>query len=271
VTSFSGDSFTFSFDGQWLATRTQQEIALVQIGTFKELKRFQPARMFSAPAAYDDAKHLIAMSPDSRWLAAGFPNNRMEVWDTHSGNSSSFTVGTGSLAPSSIFSLDGTLLLTLGGGDNRINLWNVETWQHAGTFDRFDFRVALSPDGQTVASTAGESLCLWDLRTRRKLREIAGNVGTIWTIAFTPDGKTLAAGTHEGSVKFWNMATLQEITTLQTHLSIVSSIAFSPDGAYLMTASSDDSVMLWAAPSFSETDAASSVLKTNDVTFSDLF
>jgi eukaryotic-like serine/threonine-protein kinase len=257
ITSFSGDSFTLSFDGKWLSSRGQQEITLFQVGTFKELKRFQSARMFSPPSAYDDAKHLVGISPDGLWLAGGFRSNRVEVWDTQRGGatSTSFAVGTASRAPSVLFSLDSSILLTLGAGDNRINLWKAGTWEHVGTFDRFDFRVALSPDGRTVASTISETLCLWDLPTRRKIREISGDAGTIWAVAFSPDGKTLAAGTHEGSVKFWNMATLQEITTLQTHLSIVSSIAFSPDGACLITASIDDSVKLWPAPSFLETDA----------------
>ena len=56
-------------------------------------------------------------------------------------------------------------------------------------------------------------------------------------IAFHPDGKRVATGSHDKTVKIWDLMTGRELLTLSGHAYSVTSVAFSPDGKRLASAS----------------------------------
>jgi transcriptional regulator with XRE-family HTH domain len=68
--------------------------------------------------------------------------------------------------------------------------------------------------------------------------------GSVYSVAFSPDGKTLAAGSDDGSIRSWDLATRQPRRPV-TATGSVYSVAFSPDGKSLAAGSNDGSVRLW--------------------------
>jgi tetratricopeptide (TPR) repeat protein len=74
---------------------------------------------------------------------------------------------------------------------------------------------------------------------------IKGRVGEIWGLAFSPDGRLLAAGSYDKTVKVWESATLKEVRILGPHAQAVCGIAFHPDGKRLAAAGYDGTVQLW--------------------------
>jgi WD40 repeat protein len=66
-------------------------------------------------------------------------------------------------------------------------------------------KIALAPDGHTLAVVGGEigRIQLWDLRTRQKFFDLKDHGTRVNSLAFSPDGKTLASTAHDGSIHLW--------------------------------------------------------------------
>src|SRR5436309_930066 len=88
----------------------------------------------------------------------------------------------------------------------------------------------------------------WHYLWRHNHNEAAtlrGHAGLVYSIAFAPDGKTLASGSVDGTVKLWEVGTGSELATLKGHTDWVYSVAFAPDGKTLASGSTDGTVKLW--------------------------
>jgi parallel beta-helix repeat protein len=107
------------------------------------------------------------------------------------------------------------------------------------TFPRdgsFAIKIATGDDGST--QTVG-------VLSPEHIRTLSGHTGFVCSVAFSPDGKILASGSFDWTIKLWDVATGRELRTLQGHTSPVYSVAFSPDGKILASASGDNTIKLW--------------------------
>jgi WD40 repeat protein len=76
-----------------------------------------------------------------------------------------------------------------------------------------------------------------------------GHSAPVLSVAFSPDGKLLASGSADHTVKLWAADTGEELRTLVGHLGYISSLAFSPGGTWLASGSLDGTVRLWSPAS----------------------
>ncbi len=72
-----------------------------------------------------------------------------------------------------------------------------------------------------------------------------GHQGSVKSIAFSPDGKYMASGSQDKTVKIWSLELKKELTTLKGHKKAVISVSFSYDGKYLASGSDDGMIKLW--------------------------
>src|SRR5262245_16852062 len=91
----------------------------------------------------------------------------------------------------------------------------------------------------------GVLCCAALLVTAQTPREFKGHTGLVYSVAFSPDGKVLATGSFDNTVKLWDFATGKELHTLKGHTNQVYCVAFSPDGNLLASASQDKTIRLW--------------------------
>ena len=86
---------------------------------------------------------------------------------------------------------------------------------------------------------------LWSTETGENIKTLTGHTSGVSSVAFSPDGETLASGSQDGTVRFWDAQTGENIKTL-TGYSV--SVAFSPDGETLASGSTDGTILLWEVP-----------------------
>src|SRR5262249_12106418 len=110
--------------------------------------------------------------------------------------------------------------------------------------------VQFSPDGRTLAASTGEDrgtspgeVRLWDLAGRKAPGTLGGLTRGAASIAFSPDGMTIATAGADGVVRLWDAATHEPRNALKS--SECHSVAFSPDGRWLASAHVGGDVVLW--------------------------
>jgi WD40 repeat protein len=182
----------------------------------------------------------VAFSPDGQLLASANVDDRIFLWDVHTGELVSTLMDSGYNGVA--FSRDGKLLATSDGSDVRLR--DVASRRITFTSKVVASNisaVAFSPNGKLVAAAAAPAF-LWDVATGQRLAALydPGGQGDD-DVAFSPNGKLLAVADHGGTTYLWNVATHHITATLPDSGPSASQnlVAFSPDGKLLATANGD--------------------------------
>src|SRR5262249_30143161 len=109
------------------------------------------------------------------------------------------------------------------------------------------YTVAFSlPDGRRLAAGSDGVVKVWDWKNRQLLHRLPGHIFHSTPVAFSGDGRRLAAGSWQEGVRLWDAETGgQPLRTFPGYRHPISALAFSPDGGRLASASYDRSVKVW--------------------------
>ena len=126
--------------------------------------------------------------------------------------------------------------------------------------------LAFAAEGKYLFAAAGENglfgeVRQWNVADGKLVRAFEGHRDALFSVAVSPDGKTLATGSYDQKIKLWNIESGEEVRTLSGHNGCVFDLAFRPDGKLLASASADRTVKLWDVASGERRDTLSQSLK----------
>ena len=190
----------------------------------------------------------LAFSPDSKYIASG-DYGKICIWDVNSG-AEAMTIPAAHRAwvVCVAYSPDGKRIVSGGGWDPKIKVWDTATGKEVMTLrghSQWVYCVNYDNSGRfIVSSNQNNTINIWDATTGEELMTLRGHQGPVRTALFSHDGKKIISGSDDKTIKLWYATTPVDQLTMKTNPWMFS-ISFSPDSKLIASAGPQNQVTIW--------------------------
>jgi WD40 repeat protein/serine/threonine protein kinase len=225
-----------------------QGLRIIGLGTTARSVRVVGIGDLFAPSNPSKYYVMVAFSADSRLLATFSSDGSASLWNADSGDLlSTLETGMAGNPTELVFLQNGRQLLTAR-SSGPPSLWELPSGTlafHLGSLRDPLTRVAVSPDGRFVVTSAGQESTLWDASKGTVLRTFREPLERIAALGISPDGQRVV--TAGRTVRLWDAASGSELACFSGNVGPVRAMAFSADGKWLLTGDSHV-VRIWRCP-----------------------
>jgi eukaryotic-like serine/threonine-protein kinase len=193
-----------------------------------------------------DEINWVSFSPDGKSLATASDDGTAQLWDRATGRAKATLSGDREQVLAALFTPDGRLVISCS-RKGRVWFWDAATHEQCGSFavsNNLLHSLAISPDGSTLA-ISGRDLVIWDVvGQRERLRLRSDSKSEFVGVAFSHDGRSLAAGLSD-RVIVYDSSSGNVKETFLGHVRTVESVAFSHDDRLLAVSGHWGFIQLW--------------------------
>jgi WD40 repeat protein len=191
----------------------------------------------------------VQFSPDGSMLATAGEDGALKIWDPATGDLRSSVTGGGQVFGPS-FNADGSLVSASWPEEGTVRIADPSTGKVTLTIGGIDpppFETALSPDGRSIAVATGNEpiVTVYDVASGDRRFLLRGHLYPVSSISWDADGRRIATGAYDSSVRIWDGRTGRVEIELLGHSGSVISVDWSPDGSRLVMSASDGTAKVW--------------------------
>ncbi|KAJ1966268.1 U3 snoRNP protein [Dipsacomyces acuminosporus] len=192
----------------------------------------------------------VAYSGDGQYVATGGDDAKLKVWNALTGYCFiTFTEHTS--AVTAVHFTKGSQVVLSASLDGTVRAYDLVRYRNFRIFTsptpvQFN-TLAVDPSGDIVCAGSQDTfeIYMWSMQTGKLLDILSGHTGPISSLAFRPDGLSLASGSWDKTLRLWDVFDRTKVVDRLEHNNEVLAIAYRPDGKEICASTIDGQIHFW--------------------------